>query len=75
MRSGTPRPPKRPRYTRRPARTPGARYTPRLPQRAGLRCYGVAASGRADAPGRSLGAAARLARVGRYAAEVATSWR
>jgi hypothetical protein len=68
MRSATPRPPKRPRYTRRPARTPGRRYTPRRPERAGLWCYGVAASGCADALGRSLGAVARPARPGRYIA-------
>ena len=75
MRSATPRPPKRHRYAPRPAQTPPGRYTPRRPERAGLRCYGVAARHRAGAAGPLLETAARRPRPGRYATAGAAPWR
>jgi hypothetical protein len=74
MRSATPRRPKRCRYTPRPAKTPGLRYTALQPQRADLHCYGVAAPGAAGAPGCPLGIAAWSATARRYVTAGAAPW-
>jgi hypothetical protein len=74
MRSATPRPPKRHRYTPRPAQTLPGRYTPGTPDRAGLPCYAIAVSGRAGAAGLPLGAAAGRPWPGRYTTAGAAPW-
>ena len=75
MRSAGPRPPKRPRYTPGPAKTPARRYAASPPLRADQRCYDVAVTGPAGPSGRPLGTAARHPRPGRYATPEAASWR